>query len=81
MPSVCRKEEFNCLDGVCLPDNKTCNGIRDCTSGLDELVCTTSKCPPGFFTCGRLGQCVEQRRVCDGVRDCDEGQDEQQCRK
>ena len=76
---TCRKEQFNCLDGTCLPDSNLCDGTRDCNSGLDELVCTTIICPTGQFACGR--ECVELRRMCDGVRDCSGGEDEQMCRK
>ena len=60
-----------------------CDGTRDCPSGLDELVCSTSTCKPGDFACIRGGaqECIEERNVCDGIVDCSRGQDEQQCRK
>eukprot|EP00116_Pleurobrachia_bachei_P009505 sb/3469767/ len=55
---------------------KLCDGIIDCSNGLDEMSC------PDRFYCNGTDKALEyvtwihQERVCDGVRDCANGMDE-----
>ena len=32
----CRDDEFQCLDGYCIPDYYVCDGYNDCVDGSDE---------------------------------------------
>nr|XP_045603292.1 uncharacterized protein LOC123761356 [Procambarus clarkii] len=35
--TVCKKEEFTCDDGWCIPLSSRCNGVNDCGDDSDEL--------------------------------------------
>ena len=69
---------------LCLPQNKRCNGQRDCLNGADEEGCDTL-CPPHRTPCLNgtgistgLG-CVLFESRCDEVIDCSDGSDELSC--
>ncbi len=36
--TACTPEQFRCDNGVCLSENRWCNGFRDCPDGTDEPV-------------------------------------------
>lgn len=81
----------NCLSGFfcggeCLPDNKICDGIQDCSDGSDELTCVLHSltvceldqllCPPSMEA-----MCISLAKICDGIDDCPDGFDESTCSK
>ncbi|GLH04502.1 Predicted protein [Gryllus bimaculatus] len=37
--SSCADEDFQCVDGSCLPASQQCNGHADCTDNSDEENC------------------------------------------
>ncbi|XP_046386810.1 modular serine protease-like [Ischnura elegans] len=74
----CKKNEFRCSSGSCIPQNKVCNGIADCPGdGFDEspVVCKTFNCPAYAFRC-TYGACIEATLACNGASDCVDGSDE-----
>ncbi|XP_077973719.1 transmembrane protease serine 9-like isoform X2 [Styela clava] len=36
---ACQSNEFRCWDRSCIPDDKQCNGIKDCPNNRDEIEC------------------------------------------
>lgn len=34
---------YTCPDGKCIPENKICDGVRDCLEGTDEINCGRDK--------------------------------------
>ena len=48
--NACTDEEFNCVDGSCIPIAERCNGRIDCPDKTDEIDCrsvpsSSIKCP------------------------------------
>ncbi|XP_050559484.1 modular serine protease-like [Spodoptera frugiperda] len=80
----CRKSEFQCLDGSCIPSHQRCDGRYHCEDQSDEshALCRKTKCPPHAFTC-MYGACIDGDQLCNGVDDCVDGSDElhPKCRK
>ncbi|XP_072016191.1 uncharacterized protein [Amphiura filiformis] len=77
-------ETFDCGDGIQIPKWKTCNTVPDCTTGMDELVCSSHQaiCSVDHRPCrgsSSLRLCISNTAECDFTRDCPDGTDEIYC--
>ncbi|XP_062992195.1 complement factor I [Elgaria multicarinata webbii] len=70
---VCSGREFPCVNGKCIPSEKTCNGINDCGDLSDEVCC--KGCQAGSFHC-RSDVCIPETYRCNNEIDCLTGEDE-----
>ncbi|XP_032903212.1 very low-density lipoprotein receptor-like [Amblyraja radiata] len=81
----CSKDEFQCLNGLCISVLVLCNGRDDCSDWSDEQNCTLSEIAVQLGKCGEFeflcdtGQCIELQSVCDNFPDCTDGSDEANC--
>jgi len=82
LSSVCNPtDEFQCADERCIPIERQCDNIHDCSRGEDELDCNyLHKCEPGLFMC-HSGECLRAATRCNGVSDCLDSSDENGCPK
>jgi hypothetical protein len=41
LAGACSTDEYNCTNGMCIPDSRRCNGERECggADSSDEAVC------------------------------------------
>jgi len=78
----CKRLEYRCSNGECIPSYNVCDGAKDCTDGSDETrsACRASgiKCPSLAFEC-RYGACIDRELHCNGQADCADGSDEENC--
>uniref|UniRef100_A0A8D2L1C6 Complement factor I n=1 Tax=Varanus komodoensis TaxID=61221 RepID=A0A8D2L1C6_VARKO len=72
---VCSPGEFFCVNGKCIPSEKTCNGIDDCGDLSDEVCCRA--CRAGSFHC-KSDVCIPKEYLCNNEIDCLTGEDESQ---
>ncbi len=68
---------FKCPDTYCVPHRYVCNGMWDCWSGEDEMICT-AYCNRRF-KCKMYLLCLDMMNVCDGILDCPLNDDELTC--
>ncbi|XP_053679237.1 low-density lipoprotein receptor-related protein 1 [Anopheles nili] len=78
--SNCSSSEFSCTNGNCIPFHLTCDSIKHCLDGSDEMVtfCSHRPCPSGFFRCNNA-RCIPQSQQCNHVQNCGDGSDEIGC--
>ncbi|CAG0901008.1 unnamed protein product [Cyprideis torosa] len=79
---VCLPSEFQCAAAAtkaqrCVPSNRVCDSVHDCSDGSDENGCQEIGCK-GNFQCSD-GMCLGPLLVCNGIRDCKDGSDELGC--
>ncbi|XP_035683944.1 plasminogen-like [Branchiostoma floridae] len=76
---VCYEDEFQCLNGSCIPDNYWCDGEVNCLQGEDESICGAGSCQQSDRQCLN-GWCIPEHYWCDGqYNDCLQGEDESDC--
>lgn len=68
---------FMCDQKDCIPNQLKCNGVNDCTNGLDEDIATCG-CLSTEFQCNST-TCIDLIRRCDRTEDCSDGLDEKDC--
>ena len=71
----CEKDEYRCMNGMCIPDEYFLDGEHDCMDMSDEkepfddekcpyqsasMACDDRVCPPNRWSCGD-GQCITDR--------------------
>ncbi len=44
---TCETYEFSCADGTCIPLEKQCDLVNDCSDGSDESLCPETTVPSG----------------------------------
>ena len=76
-PGTCRPGQFRCGDGVCVDEDRICDGEFDCVDAADERDCDTCDAATEFRCEG--GECIGLGRRCDGRADCADGTDELDC--
>lgn len=74
----CLKDEWKCLDKICIPQEFVCNGQEDCLDGSDETVGCTEGVKCDSFKC-KNGHCIPNEWRCDGTNDCKDHSDEIDC--
>ena len=75
------RQSFGQILPKCIPEDKVCDGVKDCPNRDDEseVKCRCLNDGPGYFRCrGSRAKCIPSSWFCDGVRDCPHGDDEQQ---
>ena len=71
----CQQRQFECMDGTCIPDHHTCDGIPDCVTGEDESNCNNTAVT---FLCEN-GESILMSKYCDFYNDCADSSDEANC--
>ena len=71
----CQQRQFECMDGTCIPDHHTCDGISDCVMGEDESNCNNTAVT---FLCEN-GKSILMSKYCDFYNDCADSSDETNC--
>lgn len=73
--------EWRCRDGLCIPQEKRCDGHFNCYDHSDEYNCDPCPISEGYFRCGSETSCLEPGKRCDNIIDCWDGSDEHLCIK
>ncbi|XP_017897256.1 PREDICTED: very low-density lipoprotein receptor-like [Capra hircus] len=69
----CLSGQWQCRNGLCIPDSWRCDGVDHCGDASDEQGCAS--CPEGMVGCDE-GKCILESLMCDGEVDCTDGTDE-----
>ncbi|XP_077982690.1 uncharacterized protein LOC144437595 [Glandiceps talaboti] len=81
----CGTQQFDCKragpHGVCINEDKLCDGVHHCQGGEDEMNCPVcsggTACDFGLETSGY--KCIPDINLCDRFPDCIDGTDEESC--
>ncbi|XP_054155738.1 uncharacterized protein LOC128953173 isoform X2 [Oppia nitens] len=76
--SECLDGEWQCANGLCIPESRRCDGHFNCFDMSDEMHC---QCKEDEFHCGNKTSCLPLSQRCDGIIHCWDGEDEQNCTK
>jgi hypothetical protein len=60
---------YKCHLSYCIPIRHVCDGLADCISGEDEVMCSMMSCQ-GLFHCRDQTYCLPPWEVCDGTVHC-----------
>ncbi|XP_077558700.1 uncharacterized protein LOC144174113 isoform X1 [Haemaphysalis longicornis] len=74
--SECLHDEWRCSNGLCIPEQRRCDGHFNCYDMTDEYNC---ECGSDGFHCGNNTSCLPLERRCNGFVDCWDGSDEANC--
>lgn len=74
--SECLHDEWQCSNGLCIPEQRRCDGHFNCYDMTDEYNC---ECGNDGFHCGNNTSCLPLDRRCNGFVDCWDGSDEANC--
>ncbi|ELU03239.1 hypothetical protein CAPTEDRAFT_211180 [Capitella teleta] len=77
---TCSETHFQCLSGACIPFERLCNGIPDCSDSSDEHGCASRLTPKQdsheYFHCFSDGTQIRVQLLNDLIPDCPDGSDE-----
>ncbi|XP_066601705.1 uncharacterized protein [Prorops nasuta] len=73
----CLDDEWTCLNTLCIPLDKRCDGHMNCYDHSDEYNCVCDH--QTHFQCGNETSCLPLERRCDGKIDCWDATDEINC--
>uniref|UniRef100_A0A131XLH1 Putative low-density lipoprotein receptor n=1 Tax=Hyalomma excavatum TaxID=257692 RepID=A0A131XLH1_9ACAR len=74
--SECLHDEWRCKNGLCIPEQRRCDGHFNCYDMTDEYNC---ECGSDGFHCSDNTSCLPLDRRCNGFVDCWDGSDEANC--
>ncbi|KAH8026517.1 hypothetical protein HPB51_021129 [Rhipicephalus microplus] len=74
--SECLHDEWRCKNGLCIPEQRRCDGHFNCYDMTDEYNC---ECGSDGFHCSNNTSCLPLDRRCNGFVDCWDGSDEANC--
>ncbi|XP_077517817.1 uncharacterized protein LOC144128350 isoform X3 [Amblyomma americanum] len=74
--SECLHDEWRCSNGLCIPEQRRCDGHFNCYDMTDEYNC---ECGSDGFHCSNNTSCLPLDRRCNGFVDCWDGSDEANC--
>ncbi|XP_061938474.1 uncharacterized protein LOC107994415 isoform X4 [Apis cerana] len=77
MEHYCLDNEWACLNTLCIPLEKHCDGHMNCYDHSDEYNCDCDL--QTHFQCGNETSCLPLERRCDGKIDCWDAADEINC--
>ena len=80
---TCQKNDFHCGGGLCVAEEKHCNGYFDCRDKSDEQGCPSGEtaCDLEEFRCKDGSKCIAQYQKCNHRQECTDGSDELDCSK
>ncbi|XP_043513865.1 uncharacterized protein LOC122530719 isoform X2 [Frieseomelitta varia] len=73
----CLDDEWTCLNTLCIPLEKHCDGHMNCYDHSDEYNCACDL--QTHFQCGNETSCLPLENRCDGKIDCWDAADEINC--
>lgn len=73
----CLDDEWTCVNTLCIPMEKRCDGHMNCYDHSDEYNCVCNS--ETHFQCGNDTSCLPLERRCDGRIDCWDATDEINC--